>query len=278
MPVFDAELYAASCALQYAVSLLFAPKAASPSVDNQAAICSILRPGCFRQAPLLRDICKAISTLLRSGSVVQIGRTPSHTGIMGNGLADAVVKLAVDSEDNPPDGADFPWSYPHLRSQIRGRLLQEWQVWHKPRDDFPFSPSTKLSAIFTLPRTTRSHAPLSGEASCLLPPGPSELASPGTGALPTVQEEVETTRHAILRCPAHQYARESFPETLDLKSAWYDATAIEMLATFVQCTLTACPPGFTPPKVIGTPSSRPPSSPYFARRGLALLISCVLLD
>ena len=45
----------------------------------------------------------------------------------------------------------FPW-YSHLRSQIRDRLLQEWQVWHKPRDDFSFPPSTKLSAIFTLLR------------------------------------------------------------------------------------------------------------------------------
>ena len=41
---------------------------------------------------------------------------------------------------------------------------------------------------------------------------------------------------------------ESFPETLDLKSAWYDATATEMLSTFVQRTLTAYPPGFTPPE------------------------------
>ena len=55
-------------------------------------------------------------------------------------------------EGTPSD--DFPWSCYHLRSQIRGQLLREWQVWHIPRDDFPFSPTTKLSAIFTLPRHT----------------------------------------------------------------------------------------------------------------------------
>ena len=49
---------------------------------------------------------------------------------------------------------------------------------------------------------------------------------------------IETTEHAMLRCPARQYARGSFPETLDLRFAWYDATTIEMLATFVQRTPT----------------------------------------
>ena len=66
---------------------------------------------------------------------------------MGNELADAAAKLAV--EGNPPDDLMFPWLYSHLRSQIRACLFQ---VWHKPRDDLPFSPSTKLSTIFTLPR------------------------------------------------------------------------------------------------------------------------------
>lgn len=47
---------------------------------------------------------------------------------------------------------NFPWSYSHLRSQIQSQLLREWQVWHKPRDDSPFPPFTKLAAIFTPPR------------------------------------------------------------------------------------------------------------------------------
>ena len=76
---------------------------------------------------------------------------------------------------------------------------------------------------------------------------------------PRCEEEIETAEHALLRCPARQYSRGSFPETLDLKSAWYDTTAIEMLAAFVQRTLTAYPPGFTPPEVNGTHAS--PSSP-----------------
>ena len=161
-------------------------------------------------------------------SAVQVGWTPSHTGI-----ADAAAKLSA--EGNPPGDLMFRG----LHSEIRDRLLQEWQVWHKPRDDFPFWPSTKLSAIFTLPR----HA-----ATRLFQ---TKLAA----SCPRCEEEVETTGHAMLCCPAYQYARGSFPEALGLKSAWYDATtAIDMLATFVQRTLTAYPPGSTPPEVIGTPS------------------------
>ena len=82
---------------------------------------------------------------------------------------------------------------------------------------------------------------------------------PEPGLCPRCEEEVETTEHALLRCPARQYARGSFPETLDLKSAWYDATATEMLAEFVRRTLTAYPPGFTHPEINGTPT--PPPSP-----------------
>ena len=82
---------------------------------------------------------------------------------------------------------------------------------------------------------------------------------PDPGPCPRCEEEIETTEHALLRCPARQYARGSFPETLDLKSAWYDTAAIEMLAAFVQRTLTAYPPGFIPPEDVSTPTP-PPSS------------------
>ena len=69
---------------------------------------------------------------------------------------------------------------------------------------------------------------------------------------PRCEEEIEITEHAPLCCPACQYARGSFPETLDLKSAWYDATATEMLAKFVRRTFTAYPPSLTPPEDNGT--------------------------
>ena len=199
-------------------------------------MCSISRPGCSYQASLLRDICKATSALLLSGSVVPIGWTPSHTGIFDNELTGVTAKLAA--EGNPPDGLNFPWPYSRLRSQIRGRLLQEWQAWHKPRNDFSFSPSTKLSAIFTLPR----HA-----ATCLFQ---MKLAAsylldrpdfPEPGRCPWCEEEAETTKHAIFRRPTSQRARRPSPETLgpwtscplDLMSAWYDVTSIKMLTTFV---------------------------------------------
>ena len=109
------------------------PKAVSLGVDNEAIVCAISRQGYPYQVSLLR---KATSTLLCSRSAVQVGWTPNHTSITSNGLADAAAKLAA--EGTPSDKP--PWSYSNLRSQIRSQLLQEWQVWHKLRDDFPFSP------------------------------------------------------------------------------------------------------------------------------------------
>ena len=130
---------------------------------------------------------------------------------------------------------------------------------HVPRDDFPFSPSTKLSAVFALPRHAATRLfQMRLSASYLL--GHPNWHRPEPGLCPRREEEIETTEHALLRCSARQYARGSFPETLDLKSALYDSTATEMLAKFVRRTLTAYPPGFTPPVENGTPSS-PSSSP-----------------
>ena len=107
---------------------------------------------------------------------------------MGNELADAATKLAA--EGNPPNDLMFPWSYSHLRSQIRDRLLQEWQVWHKPRDDFPFSRSTKLSAIFTLPYHAATRLfQMKLAASYLL--GHPNRHLPDPGLCPRCEEEIE---------------------------------------------------------------------------------------
>ena len=56
-------------------------------------MCAISRLGYSYQASLLRDICKATSALLFSGSAVQIGWTPSHTGIAGE---DVFANLAAE--------------------------------------------------------------------------------------------------------------------------------------------------------------------------------------
>ena len=124
MSVFDAERYAASCALRYDANIPPGSIVVSLSIDSQAALTTISRPGYFYLASLLHDIGKATSTLLLSDTAVQVGWTPSHTGIVGNELADAAAQLAA--EGTPSD--DFPLSYSHLRSQIRGQLLREWQV------------------------------------------------------------------------------------------------------------------------------------------------------
>ena len=129
MSIFDAEVYAASCALLYSGSCMprhdaepTPPHPQTMIVYNQATISTISRPGYSYLALLLHDIRKATADLHLSGSSVQGGWTPSLTGITGNELADASAKLAA--EGTPSD--DFPWSYSHLRSQIRGQLFREW--------------------------------------------------------------------------------------------------------------------------------------------------------
>ena len=119
MSIFDAELYAASCALQYAASLSPPPEVVNLSVNSQATLNAISRPGYTYKAPLLRDIHTATSTLLLLGSTVQEGWTPSHIGITGNELADAAAKLAA--EGTPSN--DFPWSYFQRVNKIEVDLI-----------------------------------------------------------------------------------------------------------------------------------------------------------
>ena len=121
----------------------------SLGIGNQATISTISRPGYPYLAPLFGGIRKASTALLLSGTAVHVRWTPGHSGTTSNSLADCAAKLAT--EGIPLADAPSPWPYSNFRSQIRGKLLREWQVWHKPRDDFPFPPATKLSAIFTLP-------------------------------------------------------------------------------------------------------------------------------
>ena len=74
-----------------------------------------------------------------------------------------------------------------------------------------------------------------------------------------------------LRCPARQYARGSFLEALDLKSTWYDATATEMLAAFVNRTFTAYRRASSPQRLV-SPLPLPPLPPRrLLRLGSALL-------
>ena len=74
-----------------------------------------------------------------------------------------------------------------------------------------------------------------------------------------------------LRYPARQYARGSFPETLDLKSTWYDATSTEMLAAFVNRNLTAYLRA-SPSRRLVAPLPLPPLLPRrLLRLGSALL-------
>ena len=85
-------------------------------------------------------------------------------------------------------------------------------------------------------------------ASCIL--GPPNWHHPDPGLCPRCEEEIETTERALVLCLTRQYARGSFPRTLDLKFAWYDVTATEMLVQYVRRTFTAYLPGFTAPRAV----------------------------
>ena len=124
----------------------------------------------------------------------------------------------------------------------------------------PFSPSTKLSAIFALPRNAATRLfQIKLSASYLL--GHPNWHHPEPGLCTQCEAEIESIKHALLCCPAHQSARGSFLETLDLKSAWCDTIATGMLPEFVQRTLAAYPLSSTPPEDVGTPTPPPYSPP-----------------
>lgn len=96
MAVFDEELYAVSCALQYDASLSPPPKVVGLSIDSLGVKSAISRPGYPYQAPLLHDIHHDTSSLHLSCSAVLASWTPNDTGIIGNALAGAAAELAVD--------------------------------------------------------------------------------------------------------------------------------------------------------------------------------------
>ena len=179
MSVFDAELYVASCGLLYAANLSPGSRVVNPTTDNQAAITIISRPGYSYLAPL-HDIRKAASTLLLSDTAVQVGWIPSHTGIASNELADAAAKLAA--EGTPSD--DFPArAYTFARRSATDFFESGRPGIYREMT----SPSPPPSTLPSSPPSPRSNAPLPDEVCCFLSPGPSKLASPGPGALPTVR-------------------------------------------------------------------------------------------
>ena len=155
-------------------------------------------------------------------------------------------------------------------TQIRSQNIQEWQAWHKPRDDSPFSlPASTQSSS----HSTRSHTSLSDEVGYFL-----LLSHPNWHRLDSwlclrCEEEIETSEHALLLCPACQYTRGSFTGTLDLKSSLYDHTATKMLAKSVRRTFPAYPSGFTPPP---EDSGAPPISLVICSSGFSAFVSIAL--
>lgn len=95
MSVFDAKLYAASCAPQYTARLSSHSRVVSLVIDNEAAKDAITRPGYAHRASLLRSMRDLAPALFLSGSTVQAGWAPSQTGnqaspCQGDGAGDEI--------------------------------------------------------------------------------------------------------------------------------------------------------------------------------------------
>ena len=147
-------------------------------------------------------ILDANTSLITKGCTTHIGWTPGHIGIEGNELADAAAKLAASL---PPPTAGKSWTSSSIRPQIRAQLLIDWNLLHSPRPDNPHTPSLLIPPLFDLPRMPATRL-------FQMRMGKSYLSAHTDWAHPTVTncerclEEVETFEHAILHCPAREYA------------------------------------------------------------------------
>jgi hypothetical protein len=65
---------------------------------------------------------------------------------------------------------------------------------------------------------------------------------PDPANCPRCDLELETTEHAILRCPERQYARDNFPKDLHLASAWMSPEQLKIIGDFITRTQTGYPP------------------------------------
>ena len=111
---------------------------------------------------------------------------------------------------HPP--GDSPWQYSHPRSQI------QWQNWYKLKQFSLPSPCEPPSHLL-------SNSPHSQQLSLVKLAAFYLLGHPNwhcldLGSCPRCEEKIETIGHALLRCPARQYARGPFPKNLGLKSAY----------------------------------------------------------
>ena len=97
MSVFDAELYAASCAPQHRKSPP-SLQSCQPEHDNQATISTISRPGHSH----LASSSAASAKQQPAYAAIQVGWTPGHSVITGTDLADATAKLAAEPQSLPP--------------------------------------------------------------------------------------------------------------------------------------------------------------------------------
>ena len=159
--------YAANCAPQHTANLPPHSRVVSLSIDNQAIISTICRPGYSRLAPLLHDIHKATTTLLFSCAAVQVGWTTGHSGITGNDLADAAAKLLPKAppQTTSPGPTHTLARTPTANSSGSGRSGANRKMTSlslQPQSSLPSSPSLAMpspSLLFTPLRDNRVSQP-----------------------------------------------------------------------------------------------------------------------
>ena len=163
---------------------------------------------------------------------------------------------------------------PHYRPILRPHAQRVLSPRKPPAP--PAVPGTRLhpqttpmpgpARIRTSTHTTRraQHAPIPANRLNAVPSTrPHSKAVPSTRPYLNAHRTPCPARARIPRSsplPRPSVRQRVLPETLDLKSTCYDATATEMLAAFVNCTLTAYPRA-SPPRRLVAPLPLPPLPP-----------------
>ena len=133
----------------------------------------------------------------------------------------------------------LPANHPHRQpcpARVRTRKPPRCRVQHASvpqRTPHAVSSTRPYPQTASMPCRARGRTPM---------PCPAR-ARTSTRTARRAQHAPASAHHALLRCPARQYARGSFPETLDLKSAWYDAAAFPLPRTSVRQGVLSRDPG-----------------------------------
>ena len=134
----------------------------------------------------------------------------------------------------------LPANHPHRQpcpARVRTRKPPRCRAQHTlvPQRTPHAMPSTRpYPQTASMPCPARARTPMPCPARARTPMPCPARARTSTRTARRAQHAPASAHHALLRYSARQYARGSFLETLDLKSAWHEATASPLPRTSVR--------------------------------------------